>query len=55
VATCIFTVDNRRLEAFRRAGLPIPWQLATPEEIEAESWKFTTKNDGVSVKVRGEP
>jgi hypothetical protein len=49
-----FSLDNRRLEAYRRAGLPIPWQMATPEEIEAEAWKFTTKNEGVSIIVRGE-
>ena len=32
-----FTLDNRRLEAFRRAKLEIPWRLATGEEIAAES------------------
>src|SRR3712207_6432818 len=46
-----FILDNRRLEAFRRAGVPIPWRLATPEEIEAEAWKFTTANGGASVRV----
>jgi hypothetical protein len=49
-----FTLDNRRLEAFRRAGVEIPWRLATAEEIERGSFKFTTTNGGVSVKVRGE-
>jgi hypothetical protein len=51
----LFTLDNRRLEAFRRAGVPIPWRMATPEEIEADAFKFTTKNGGIAVKVRGEP
>src|SRR5437660_115383 len=50
---CYFTLDNRRLEAFRRANAAIPWRLATPEEVAAESWKFTTTNEGVSVRVRG--
>jgi hypothetical protein len=50
-----FTLDNRRLEAFRRAGAKIPWRMATPEEVAAESWKFTTTNGGVTVRVRGEP
>jgi hypothetical protein len=50
-----FTLDNRRLEAFRRAGVPIPWRLATPEEVEADAFKFTTRNGGVSVRVRGDP
>jgi hypothetical protein len=49
-----FTLDNRRLEAFRRAGVMIPWRMATAEEIANESFKFTTTNDGISVKVRGE-
>jgi hypothetical protein len=51
----LFTLDNRRLEAFRRAGVAIPWRMATPEEVEAEADKFTTKNGGASVRVRGEP
>ncbi len=51
----MFTLDNRRLEAFRRAGVSIPWRMATEEEIAAEDWKFTTTNRGVSVRVRGEP
>jgi hypothetical protein len=50
-----FTLDNRRLEAFRRAGVDIPWRLTTPEELAREAWKFTTTNQGVSVKVRGQP
>lgn len=49
-----FTLDKRRLEAFRRAGVAIPWRMATSEEVDAEAWKFTTTNDGISVKVRGE-
>src|SRR5438270_447670 len=49
-----FALDNRRLEAFRRAGVEIPWRMTTPEEVVAEAWKFTTTNRGVSVKVRGQ-
>jgi|SRR6266851_2584644 len=49
-----FTLDNRRLEAFRRAGVEAPWRLATPEEIATLVWKFTTPNEGVSVRMRGE-
>jgi hypothetical protein len=45
-----YTLDNRRLEAFRRAGVALPWRMVT-----AESWKFTTTNQGVSVRVRGQP
>jgi hypothetical protein len=49
----LFTLDNRRLEAFRRAGLDVPVRMATPQEIAEESWKFTTNNDGVSIQIRG--
>lgn len=51
----LFTLDNRRLEAFRRAGLNVPYRMATPEEARAEIWKFTTKNGGISVRIRGLP
>ncbi len=50
----LFTLDNRRLVAFRRAGQEIPWTMATPEEVLDEAWKFTTKNEGISVRIRGE-
>jgi hypothetical protein len=50
----LFTLDNRRLEAFRRAGVEIPYRQATPEEIANEAWKFTTQNAGESIRVRGE-
>lgn len=48
-----FTLDNRRLEAFRRAGVKVPYRMATPEEASREAWKFTTKNGGTSIRVRG--
>ncbi len=49
----LFTLDNRRLEAFRRAGVDVPYRMASDGEASGEVWKFTTKNDGVSVRVRG--
>lgn len=49
----LYTLDNRRLEAFRRAGVEIRYRLATPEEAAKEGWKFTTTNEGVSIRVRG--
>jgi hypothetical protein len=48
----LFTLDNRRLEAFRRAGVHVPYRMATPEEIQEESWKFTTRNQGLFIRVR---
>jgi hypothetical protein len=51
----LFTLDNRRLEAFRRAGVPVPYRLATPDETAHEAFKFTTTNGGISIRIRGEP
>ncbi|MCX6346113.1 MAG: hypothetical protein NT018_13750 [Armatimonadetes bacterium] len=51
----LYTLDNRRLEAFRRAGVAIRARMATPEEItNNEGWKFTTTNGGTSIRVRGQ-
>lgn len=49
----LFTLDNRRLEAFRRAEVDVPVRVATPQEIAAEAWKFTTHNEGLSIRIRG--
>ena len=49
----LYTLDNRRLEAFRRAGVDVPVWMATPQEVVEEGWKFTTLNDGVSIRIRG--
>ena len=51
----LFTLDNRRLAAFQRAGVQVPSRMATPEEAAAAGWKFTTRNEGTSIKIRGEP
>ncbi len=49
----IYTLDNRRLFVFQRAGVAIRTVRATAEEIARESWKFTTRNGGTSIRVRG--
>jgi hypothetical protein len=49
----LFTLDNRRLEAFRRAGVDVPVRMATPQEMAEESWKLTTHNDVASIRIRG--
>jgi hypothetical protein len=49
----LFTLDNRRLEAFRRARIPIRYQYATAKEAASEGWKFTSRNGGTSIRVRG--
>jgi hypothetical protein len=50
----LYTLDNRRLEAFQRAGVNVPYRMATPKEI-AKEWprKFTTKNNGTRIRIRG--
>jgi hypothetical protein len=49
----LFTLDNRRLEAFRRAGIDVPVRLATLQEIADATWKFTTRDEGMSIRIRG--
>jgi hypothetical protein len=49
----LFTLDNRRLEAFRRAGVDVPTRMASPLEMAEGAWKFTTPNDAVSIRIRG--
>jgi adenine deaminase len=50
----IFTLDNRRLAAFQEAGIPIRYELATPEEVlkAYRQGKFTTINGGTSIRIR---
>lgn len=50
----IYSLDNRRLYAFQEAGIDnIKTVWATDEEVTNEAWKFTTKNGGISIRVRG--
>jgi hypothetical protein len=52
----LYTLDNRRLEAFRRAGVDVPYRMATPEEIEEEvKRKFDPDAAETTIRVRGEP
>jgi hypothetical protein len=49
----LVTLDNRRLEAFRRANVPIPYKLLRPEKALRELlFKLSTKNQGTSIRVR---
>lgn len=50
----IYSLDNRRLEVFKQAGVSkIPYQRATEQELTKElPYKFTTTNDGISIKIR---
>lgn len=49
-----FSLDNRRLKAFQEAGVPIRTVPATAKEISGESLKFTSKNGGETIRVRGD-
>ncbi len=49
----IFSLDNRRLKAFQEAGVQIRTIPATEDEIANEAFKFTTTNNGTSIRVRG--
>ena len=50
----IYSLDNRRLYAFKEAGIDnINYVWATPKEIANEAWKMTTNNGGVTIRVRG--
>ncbi|MFE7974337.1 RHS repeat-associated core domain-containing protein [Streptomyces shenzhenensis] len=49
----IFSLDNRRLYAAREAGVNVRFVRASPAEVQNESWKFTTQNEGSSIVVRG--
>jgi hypothetical protein len=48
----IYTLDNRRLKAFQDAGIDIPFEKLDfiPEN---EMFKFTTRNNGLTVEMRG--
>jgi len=34
--------------------MDVPYRMATPQEMAREAWKFTTKNDGLTIRIRGE-
>ena len=49
----LYTLDNRRLYAYQRAGISVPTRPATGAEINRENYKFTTPNGGQDILVRG--
>jgi hypothetical protein len=49
----IWTLDHRRLAAFRLAGLTeVPVQWATPEQVQSQMWKMSTNNGGTSIRLK---
>ena len=49
----LWSLDNRRLAAFELAGKDIPYVWAQAEDVAKETWKKTTKNNGISILIRG--
>ncbi|WP_083840156.1 polymorphic toxin-type HINT domain-containing protein [Saccharomonospora xinjiangensis] len=47
----VHALDNRRLVAFQKAGTPMPFRMATSDEVANEAWKFTTRNEGRSIMI----
>ncbi|SCL30352.1 intein C-terminal splicing region/RHS repeat-associated core domain-containing protein [Micromonospora nigra] len=49
----LYTLDNRRLVAYQKAGIEVPYRMATGAEIRKE-WrkKFTTQTDGIGILIR---
>ncbi|EOL8947337.1 ParB/Srx family N-terminal domain-containing protein [Cronobacter dublinensis] len=46
----IWTLDHRRLAAFKLAGLDeVPFKWASPSEVSKQMWKMSTKTDGKSI------
>ncbi|MBI4359970.1 MAG: RHS repeat-associated core domain-containing protein [Candidatus Jacksonbacteria bacterium] len=50
----IWSLDNRRLKAFQKADIKIPYKAATQQEIIKGADKMTSKNSGKSIKIRGQ-
>ncbi|MEQ9405823.1 MAG: hypothetical protein RIM99_19685 [Cyclobacteriaceae bacterium] len=49
----IWTLDHRRLGAFRLSGLnkaPVNW--ATPSQVQGQMWKMTTNTGGTSIRLK---
>ncbi|HEV8574916.1 MAG TPA: RHS repeat-associated core domain-containing protein [Dehalococcoidia bacterium] len=51
----LWTLDNRRVEVFRRAGVNVPYRWATESEVRKETQKKNSYvNEGEHIRVRGE-
>ena len=48
----IWTLDHRRLAAFKIAKKCVPFEYASKQEVENQMWKMTTRNGGTSMKLK---
>jgi hypothetical protein len=49
----LYILDNRRVEAPKRAGVPFRYRAATADEAANGSWRFTTKSGGTHSEMHG--
>lgn len=49
----IWSLDNRRLYAFKEAGIPVRIVLASEAEIKKEAYKYSTKSGGRTIRLTG--
>jgi hypothetical protein len=49
-----WTLDHRRLAAFKLAGRCMPYQIASKDEVDNQMWKMSTKNGGKSMRLKME-
>ncbi|RQR70883.1 type IV secretion protein Rhs, partial [Burkholderia sp. Bp9012] len=50
----LWTLDHRRLAAFKLARKCMPYQMASKDEIDNQMWKMSTKNGGTSIRLKME-
>ncbi|WP_305888020.1 RHS repeat-associated core domain-containing protein, partial [Burkholderia ubonensis] len=50
----LWTLDHRRLAAFKLARKCMPYQMASQKEIDNQMWKMSTKNGGTSIRLKME-
>jgi RHS repeat-associated protein len=48
----IWTLDHRRLAAFKIAKKCVPYEWASQKEIDSQMWKMTTKTGGQTMKLK---
>ena len=49
----IWTLDHRRLAAFKLSGLPeAPVNWVTPTQVQSQMWKMSTKTGGTSIRLK---
>ncbi|MDS0858032.1 hypothetical protein NUV25_09955 [Burkholderia pseudomultivorans] len=50
----LWTLDHRRLAAFKLARKCMPYQMASKDEVDNQMWKMSTANGGTSIRLKME-